>query len=411
MKKYTRLLLLVVIPMLSWAQESQSSDDLFLLARNEAFENKNYKEAIRITQQALDQSPDYTDIAIFLGRLYTWDDEVDKARQVFSNLLQKNVSNTDFYMAYASLEYWNDQENRAIDIINLGLTYNPKSEDLLLLRAKVQFSMDMFLSTEDTLNELLLINPKNTEARMLATRLKEFSAKNAIGITYNLSHFDKQFEDNWHIVALSYKRATKYGSVVLRGNFANKFNDNGSQIELEAYPKLSKTFYMYVGAGYSNNVGIFPKFRTGASLFANLPKSFEGEIGFRQLHFSKNLWMYTASLGKYYKNYWFNLRTYLTPDSKNISQSYTGTIRYYTKGSNDYFGLIIGSGISPEEHRNNLLENELFKLRTFKIGVDYNFSVSKSNLFSISTMYFNQEYRPKITGNQFDVFIGYTKTF
>jgi YaiO family outer membrane protein len=121
--------------------------------------------------------------------------------------------------------------------------------------------------------------------------------------------------------------------------------------------------------------------------------------------------MYTASVGKYYQNFWFNLRTYLTPGEKNISQSYTGTVRYYTKGANDYFGFSAGTGLSPEENRNNLLDNASYKLKTFKVGAEYNFSVKQSNLFSISGTYYNQEFRPKERGNQLDIILGYIRKF
>ena len=168
---------------------------------------------------------------------------------------------------------------------------------------------------------------------------------------------------------------------------------------------------MYVGAGYSNNVGIFPKYRTGASLYANLPKSFEAEFGYRQLYFSNSIWMYTASVGKYYQNYWFNVRTYLTPSNEDISQSYAATVRYYTKGANDYLGFVVGTGISPDDSRSNLIENYSYKLKTFKVGAEYNFSIKRSNLISLSAMYFNQEYKPKEKGNQIDLSIGYIKTF
>jgi YaiO family outer membrane protein len=86
-------------------------------------------------------------------------------------------------------------------------------------------------------------------------------------------------------------------------------------------------------------------------------------------------------------------------------------MRYYTKGAYDYFGFQIGTGISPEESINNLLQNETYKLKTFKIGGEYNFSINKSNLFSVSATYYNQEYRPNEKGNQYDINLGYTKTF
>ena len=366
---------------------------------------------IDLAKQALEKSPNYTDISVFLGRLYTWTDKVDAARQVFDELEQKNTQDEDFFLAYASLEYWNNNYEKAINITDKGLNYHPKSEALLLLKAKVYNSNNNFVEAERTISAILEINPKNTEARALSIRIKELTSKNAVGITYNYSHFDKQFAEDWHIVGLSYKRVTPIGSVILKGNYANKFREDGTQLELETYPRISKTFYLYVGAGYSGDVGIFPKYRTGVSLFANLPKSFEGEIGYRQLHFTNNIWMYTASVGKYYKNFWFNLRTYITPDSKNISHSYTATTRYYTKGANDYLAFLIGTGISPEESINNLLGTETYKLKTFKVGGEYNFSVKKTNLFSFSATYFNQEYSPNQKGNQIDITLGYTKTF
>jgi len=281
----------------------------------------------------------------------------------------------------------------------------------LILAAKIRYSLDQFEKAESVLNELLSINPKQTEARELSSKIKDLTTLNAVGVNYNFVHFDRQFAHDWHIVGISYKRRTPLGSVILRTNLANKFNENGIQFEAEAYPRLSKMFYMYVGAGYSNNVGIFPKFRSGVSLYANLPASFEGEIGIRQLYFSENLLMYTGSVGKYYQNFWFNLRTFITPGNSNISHSYTGTVRYYTKGANDYLGFHFGSGISPEENRNNLLDFTEYKMKTFKLGIDYNFSIGKRNLLSVSGTYFNQEYRPRTTGNQIDLSLGFIRNF
>ena len=408
--RYVTIILAFLIPVVLYSQESLNTDELFSKARAIAFEQKDYSKSISIAKEALEKSPENTEISIFLARLYTWNDDINSARALFEDLEKKMIQDEDFFIAYGSLEFWNNNEEKALDIVEKGLQYHPKSEDLWLLKAKTHSTNDP-AKAEEAVLYVLELNPKNTEARAMYNRIKEFNSKNALSVIYNLTHFDKQFDEDWHIVGLGYKRVTKYGSVILRGNYANKFGEDGKQIELEAYPRISKTFYLYVGAGYSENVGIFPKYRTGVSLFANLPKSFEGELGYRQLYFSDNIWMYTASVGKYYKNYWFNLRTYLTPDNKNISHSYTGTVRYYTKGANDYFGIQVGSGISPEESTNNLLANENFKLKTFKVGCEYTFSVKKLNIFTLTFLYSNQEYRINQKGNQFDFSIGYTRNF
>lgn len=410
MKNYF-IFLFFIATTITFSQENKSSDDLFIEARNIAFEEKNYPKAIELMQQAVNQSPDYVDILVFLGRLYTWSDNTMAARELFDITYAKEIDNEDFYIAFGSLEYWNDNYEKALEVVNKGLFFHPTSEDLLLLKAKIYTSSKQFPEASDVIQSILTINPKNTEARALYERIKEESAKNAISVSYNYTHFDKQFSNDWHTVSIGYKRVTPIGSVILKGNFANKFSENGTQVELEAYPRISNTFYMYVAAGYSGDVGLFPKYRTGASLYANLPKSFEAEVGYRQLYFSNSILMYTASVGKYYRNYWFNLKTYLTPGDTNISQSYTATVRYYTKGANDYWSLQVGTGISPEESLNTLLEYETYKLKTFKVGGSYNFSYKKVNFFSISATYFNQEYLPETKGNQFDISIGYSKNF
>ena len=409
--KYT-ILSLLLSSSLTFAQEvNKSSDELFLEARDKAFEEKNYKEAINLANQALSQSPTYSDIAIFLGRLYTWSDETQLARETFKNVETLMDPSEDLYIAYTSLEYWNDDNDEALSIVDRGLIKFPKSEDLLLLKAKILNSDKNYKEASVTINELLRLNNSNTEARELATRIEINSAKNAIGISYNYSHFDKQFANDWNAVSVSYKRNTSLGSVILKLNYANKFKDNGTQVELEAYPRISKTFYMYVGGGYSNNVGIFPKYRGGASLYANLPKSFEADLGLRYLYFSDNLFMFTGSVGKYYKSFWFNLRTYITPSDKTVSQSYTFTTRYYTGDANNYFSFAIGKGISPEDFNNNLLGETRYKLKSFKLGLDYNFSIKEINLISVGANYFNQEYLPHTKGNQYDFSISYSRKF
>ncbi len=398
--------------MFVFAQQSElNSDELFQRARTQAFDYKNYPAAVELSKTALIKSPDYTDISIFLGRLYTWMDKVDSARMVFKSLEVKKVKDPDFYFAYGSLEYWEDSYPEALRIVDQGLAIDNKAVDLLILKSKIQASTKEFSDAKNTLDEVLSIDPQNSEARKLQVSIKDQVAINEVGINYNWMYFDKQFDDNWHIVGLQYKRGTSIGSFIFRTNFANKFGSNGTQFELEAYPRLSKIFYMYLGAGYSSNDGIFPKFRSGASLYANLPASFEAEIGYRQLRFTENIWMYTASVGKYYKNFWFNARTYLTPGDQNISQSYAATIRYYTKGSDDYLGFIIGSGFSPEENRENLWDDATYQLKTFKTGLDYNFSVKSKNIFSITGTYYNVEYRPQVRDNQLDISIGYRRRF
>ena len=355
------------------------------------------------------KSPDYADIKIFLGRIYTWSKKTDSASIVFTEVLKKQPDNEDASLAFGNLAYWNDHEQEALSHVNNGLKYHPTSENLLLLKAKILNSLKQWAEAETVINQIL---KKNTEARALASRIRENSAQNKIGLSYGYVYFDKQFDNPWQLTSIDYSRQTKIGSFIGRINYANRFNSNGLQFELDAYPRLAKNLQAYISGGYSKNVGVFPKYRAGLSLYASLPLSFEAESGVRYLTFGEDTWIYTASVGKYYKNYWFNLRTYLSTSFYKISRSFSLTTRYYYGGSDDYLSFRIGTGLSPDNPQNNvLIGNKDFKLISNNVSLGYRKSFKSLNILSINLGLNHQEYKLNTTGNQIDFELGYTRRF
>ncbi len=411
-KLFFLLLVCTLIGRVSFSQDTTSSDGLFQAARKAAFEEKDYTKAKSYCYRALTISPNYADIRIFLGRIYTWTDNYDSAKICFETVLKNKPDYEDATVAYTDLEYWNNHYDNALKISEAGLRFHPQSTDLLIRRAKVLIAARKYSEAGAVIQQLFSIDKSNAEARALADRIKDVSAKNKIGVSYGYTYFDKQFSDPWHLVSLDYSRSTKLGSFAARVNYANRFKSDGVQYEVDAYPHISKTFYSYVSAGYSADDGIFPKFRAGFSLYANLPKSFEAEAGFRYLHFTDDTWIYTLYLGKYYRNWLFSGRTYLTPGSSNISQSYSLAARYYYKGSaEDYLLLTVGTGISPDERSIAQQLNSNYKLLSQKASAAWNFSIKKYNSFSLNAGWINQEYLKDTKGNQFDIGIGYTRRF
>ena len=412
LQKYLFIIPLVCLITYADAQ-SLSSDELFKQARQSAFDGKDYPKAIQLTKQALKQSPDYTDIQVFLGRLYTWSDQPDSARTTFINVLSKHPDSEDGAVAYASLEYWKNNFAKALEIINNGLQHHPQSNDLLLLKAKVLNAMRNYKEANTAINALLKNDPSNTAARALSSRIADNVAYNKLGVSYDFVKFDKQFNAPWHLASIDYTRQTSFGPVTARLNYANRFGIGGTQIEAEAYPHISPTFYTYVGGGYSNQVGVFPHYRAGFSLYANLPASFEAEGGFRYLTFGLPTWAYTASLGKYYKSWWFNFRTFLTPANSSVSQSYSLHARYYFGGADDYFTVGLGTGISPDDPRNNILLNtgNIYKLRSNNASLGYRHAFKTFNVIYFNASVDNQEYIQHVKGNQFDFGVGYQRRF
>ncbi|MHB1923041.1 MAG: YaiO family outer membrane beta-barrel protein, partial [Chitinophagaceae bacterium] len=280
-------------------------------------------------------------------------------------------------------------------------------------KAKILEDLKKYSQAYSIADSILIKNPKNDQARAFASSIQGEARKNQLGMSYDYNYFDKNYPSStpWQMVGLSYIRETKFGSVIARINYANRFKKNGLQAEVDAYPHLSKTFYAYLNFGYSGNLPVFPTYRAGFSLYASLPRGFEGELGFRYLYFSNSTLFYTASVGKYYKNYWFNFRTYLIPDRQNISQSYNLTARYYFGGTDDYWTIGLGTGISPDDRSASILLNTKKKLLAKTLLLGYRRTLHQLNILYFNLNYINEEIQPGLNGNQIDLEIGYLRKF
>jgi tetratricopeptide (TPR) repeat protein len=140
-KYLTFFLLVMSFKMVSAQQDTLSSDDLFKQARTAAFDQQNYPLAISLSKKALVEAPDYTDLSIFLGRVYTWSNKADSARTIFIQVLAQHPDEEDASFAYGSLEYWNNNLPKALEVVTKGLLYHNQSKDLLTLRAQVMADM------------------------------------------------------------------------------------------------------------------------------------------------------------------------------------------------------------------------------------------------------------------------------
>jgi YaiO family outer membrane protein len=156
-----------------------------------------------------------------------------------------------------------------------------------------------------------------------------------------------------------------FGPLIGRINHANRFNIIGQQFEIDAYPKIMKGMYAYLNAGFSSSTALFPGSRYGGEVYKSLPNAFEASLGLRQLNFSSSNVVYTASIGKYYGNYWLSYRHYYTPSTSNSGQIW---IRRYFADVDDYMTFKIGLGVSPDEDVSTLA---IYQLNSQRMSADF----------------------------------------
>jgi YaiO family outer membrane protein len=395
-------------------QRRADPDSLFLSARYAAFHDKDYATAKALLYAALTTAPDYSDLRIFLGRIHTWVHEYDSARSCFQYVLQNHPDEEDAAMAYTDLEYWQDHLDSALMVCRRGLDRHPDSRELMIREAKIYRGLRRFQAAGSVADALLKIDRNNTAARSLLNEIRELSARNKLALSYDFAYFDRQFDAPWHLLSLEYGRATKAGAVTARINGADRFDRSGIQYEIDAYPHISKIFYSYAEIAWSPDDGIFPQWHGGFSLYANLPGAWEGELGFRYLQFSGSpTWVYTGCLGKYYRNWLFAARVYLTPatTSPAVSTSYSLSAKYYYGGADELIGLSGGYGISPDDRYNVIQLGSKTRLVSYNLGLQGKKKIGHGQVLSANLNWLNQEYLPGTNGNQYDLGLSWLYRF
>lgn len=404
-----------------FAQDTTNADGLFEAARKTAYEQKNNENAIRLAKKALAIAPQYVDILVFTGRVYAWSKNYDSSVQYLQKAVALDHKNEDAYIAYCDLEMWNDHNDRAVKVADEGLTNTPASRELLTRKVKALAAAKKYLDAYNTIEALAATNGHNAEIRAMTVMLRDLSCRNKISIKLDGMWFDttrSQFSitngDDARYAPQRFANvelvtATRIGPWVARVNVANRFKRPGLQYETDFYPKISKTFYMYVNAGYGDHLEVFPKWRGGASLFANLPKAFEAEAGVRYLYYTNDIFFYTGYVGKYVSKFLIGARTFLAPTNNKFSNTTGGSIRYYFGGADDHITLTAMKGLPIDDRRINV---DLFNTGTSHFAeLVVKKSIKKVNIMSLNVSWLQNEVVHIGRVEQYQVGIGYTKRF
>lgn len=154
----------------------------------------------------------------------------------------------------------------------------------------------------------------------------------------------------WRLASIALAHRAPAGSLIGRVNAAHRFDQDGVQYEIDAYPRFGGGRYLYVNAGYSA-ASIFPRWRSGAELYTNLPRATEASLGYRQLRFAgaAPVTLFTGTVGKYTGNHWFSLRPWLYEKSDGVSASATLTGRRYFADAENFVGARLGYGTTPSD--------------------------------------------------------------
>jgi YaiO family outer membrane protein len=398
------------------SQDTTSNSYLLDKAREFAY-NKERIKARNLCFQILKRDSTYWDAAVLIGRTYIWDSEYDSSRVVLNRVLIQKPGYYDAIDAIIDNEIMADDYSSAVIYADEALLYHPGDETFLYKKARALNKLGKTKDSQAILRNIVQLNPDNKEAPKLLLDIKRAGRVNKFTMSYSTDMFDGSTP--WTFASASIGRKTKrFGSVILRYNFANRFGNNGNQIEIDAYPAIAKGIYFYFNAGISNKKN-FPYTRLSIEPYFKLPKSFELSVGVRYMNFDANrlfaldsnkVLIYTGTIGKYFGSYWISLRPYFTKGTDAWSKSASITVRRYFGDEDSFISLNVGSGMSPDEQQYAFNPDMTF-LKSNKISLDYQQKVAHQLIFYCGGGYAREEIRTDVKRNRFSLSAGISILF
>jgi YaiO family outer membrane protein len=328
-----------------------SDEDILTRARNLSAAKKR-PEALALLQKHLEESPTDVDARLLYGEMLSWEGRWDQAREALEGVLNQTPTYTDAALALINVELWSDHPEQADKIANRFLERTPNHIDLLLARARVMRALKRPKEELQALETVLRLEPANAEAKDMRRSVEEQSREWKAAVNVNTILFSDH-RSAWEEQYLSVSRGLNAGSLILRVSRAYQYGYKSTLGEVDWYPSFRPGTYMYLNAGYSPEGILYPTFRAGAELFQSLGHGYEASAGLRRLQFtSTRLNVYTASAGRYHKDWYGSVRTFITPGDPRPSVSFQVQLRRYFGDGERYVSFRYGRGAAPFEIRN-----------------------------------------------------------
>jgi YaiO family outer membrane protein len=310
-----RSLAIAVLCCSLWTVSAVAQEDVIARARAAASAGRR-AEGINLLEQHLATTPRDVDARLVYGLILSWDGQYDRARAALQEVLAQTPDYLDARVALMNVEWWSGRTKEA----------------------------------RDQVNAVLSRDAGNTQARLVQQRLDARTRPWEIGsgVTYDTFSDDRE---SWQEAYVSVRRDTPIGSVIVRGNQADRFGLDDRQLDVEFYPVFRAGTYASVGGSVGDSRDLYPESRWSFELYQSVGKGFEVSGGYRQLNFDAVTRIYMGTLTKYVGNWMLTAKTSVVPgEVAGNSWSYHGLVRrYFGVSGRSYAGFGYTHGFAREE--------------------------------------------------------------
>ena len=311
--------------------------------------NGERESALQLLDRYLQKRGNDADARLLYGTVISWQKRYPEAREQLEAVLAEHPRYHDAFAALINVELWSGHLGRAEELIRQGLRDRPDDQRIRFAYIQLLRAEGKHAAAEKALTRYVTEHPEDQQALQMRKGLSGDTREWRVSIDHDSEWFNEDREV-WQESQITLQRATSLGPVITRFARAQRFSKQGQQVEVDFYPRVRRGTYLYLNVGHSLNGPLYPTYRIGAEVYQSLKKGLEASVGLRRAGFSTKINSYTASLSKYYGNWLFSGRTYITPALGENTRSYHVSARRYFREA-DYVELRHGRGSSIDEIR------------------------------------------------------------
>ena len=381
----TGILLFFSVIVMSQDVVVNPTDSLFQLTRTLS-EEKKYDQAIDCLNQIIAQDSVNNDAFLFRARVYSWKGDYSKSLVDVGLVLERLPANQEAWDILFNVLLWQKKHHDLLDQIYESEKVVAKSENTFWIEANTLVSLgeeDEAISVLEAMTEKY---PNSERASQLLEELLQRKKGRFLTPHLGYSYFTNTSSPRTDLSLDYQQNLGKKVIGIVRASGSHRFDFYGAQLESDVYAQLFKRNYTFFTAGISNG-NLFPDYRFGIEPYFQLHKHFEVSIGNRYMKFENSeLMIYTASLVKYHNSMYFSGRTYLTPTTNGLGQSYNFEVRKYLKSAENYWVVRGGFGVSPDADYFGVQFQEVTTLTSYKVVLGY-YDLLKKNRLGVEGFY------------------------
>ena len=374
---------------------------------NNKAKNKKFDSVKIICRKILSIDNNYYDASVLLARMKAREQQADSASAIYAEVISEKPGYWDAVDGMIDLGIATGDLDTALYFSKYGLTYHPNDEYFLLKKARVQMLMEDYDGSQRTILQILDRNSSNEKALAMLDQIKHVNILNYVALDYDFEYFRVPWVRRWHLMHLSYLRKTRYGDLIGKVYFGDLVRENeqlfskesGVAFEVQAYPQFGKGMYGWVSVFYSPSTKVFQRWRTAMEFYKSLPWTLEASLGVRYINFLESdgtydgLFIYTGSIAKYYKDWWFSLRPYIIPKSFGTDFNLLFRTRRYINTADNFVSLDLTYGILPDDPIYYPNDAGKYILTSFGIRAGIQYLIIPRLLGRMEAGYERQEYR------------------